>query len=352
MNMAMRWFFSLGVLSAALSLGIALKVKVPALTTVTTTPYLRASHWRSISLPSVETRLYSAATISSDQSSPRPPQAPISSVAKASLLISSINLLKNCVGAGVFSLSSRVTAITSSTVPPIPFKYVVTLIFGMAVWAVYNFFILGETCRITEKNTFGEAWNTCVSASSQWIVQFVITMAPIVSCIANTIVLTDVLKLLMRVLGLPAMVYGTRPLVVAILAAFILYPVCIVEDLTALKSVSTVGLLGQFTAMAAMGIRILDGSYRAGGQFYATMQTAAPAAKVIGNAAVCSKPVAAAAVTAAAGGAVMASLSKWFVLASLLSYCYVTHYNVRIYLYTIYIQYTYTIHPSTRVWPL
>jgi hypothetical protein len=47
--------------------------------------------------------------------------------------------------------------------------------------------------------TFAEAWTESVSKSSQKFVAFVITVAPIVSCIASTIVLAGVFKLFLRI---------------------------------------------------------------------------------------------------------------------------------------------------------
>lgn len=253
-------------------------------------------------------------TIETDE---QKPANTMNTIAKATLFTSSINLLKNCVGAGVFSLNSRVSAIT---VDPSHFKFVVMLIFGMALWAVYNFYIVGETCRLTKSSTFGEAWSKTVSANSRWIVQFVITAAPIVSCVANTIVLSDVLKLILQVVGAPSWIYTSRPYIVLVLCTFILFPICIVKDLSTLKSVSVVGIVGQLTAMIALAIRLLDGSYKLGGKYYETAN--------IGHQAI----AAANAATSSSGTVIEPfALSKWFILASLLSYCFVTHYNVSIF---------------------
>lgn len=58
--------------------------------------------------------------------------------------VSSVNLLKNMLGAGVFSLNSRVAGISMN---PITMLYVSMLVFTMASWATYNFYMVGETCR-------------------------------------------------------------------------------------------------------------------------------------------------------------------------------------------------------------
>lgn len=228
-------------------------------------------------------------------------------VARATFLISSINLIKNCVGAGVFSLNSRVSKVAQT---PAQLAAVFGLIISMALWGIYNFFIIGETCRITKTYTFSDAWSKAVSEKSNQVVQFVVTAAPIVSCVANTIVLTDVLKMFLRLFHAPSWLLQCRPAIVALLSGVVLYPLCTVKDLAALRSVSAMGLVGQLSAMAALAIRLIDGSYRPGGRYYADLQTS------LAN-------------TAATAGATVSggSISKWFVLAALLSYCFVTHYN-------------------------
>lgn len=75
------------------------------------------------------------------------PQANIVEVTPPSLAIkqysssrvSSINLLKNCLGAGVFSLNARVSAISANPVTIVPAAAVV---FTMAMWATYNFYMV------------------------------------------------------------------------------------------------------------------------------------------------------------------------------------------------------------------
>lgn len=75
------------------------------------------------------------------------PQANIVDVAVPNLAVkqysssrvSSINLLKNCLGAGVFSLNARVSAISANPVTIIP---AAALVLTMAMWATYNFYMV------------------------------------------------------------------------------------------------------------------------------------------------------------------------------------------------------------------
>lgn len=227
-------------------------------------------------------------------------------IAESGFFVSSICLLKNCVGAGVFSIHSRVGNL--------PMPAVSALIYFMASWATYNFYLIGETCRLTNTSTYSEAWSNTVSRKSRWLVQSVVVVAPIVSCLANSIVLADILRLLFQSLGFPASIYDNRSMVIGILSSVVLYPLCIQKSLSGLTSVSFFGIIGHITAMLALGVRLFDKSYSVGGRFYA-------------------ETVARAAISAKAASLAKVSLSstmpiaKWSMLASLLSYCFVTHYN-------------------------
>jgi Transmembrane amino acid transporter protein len=261
--------------------------------------------WRSQLQHSKPLKMSSGAVIVDEPGSTAAAVAPPAKYSSVSS--SSLNLLKNCVGAGVFSLNSRILSVSTNPMTIVPASF---LVVAMALWASYNFFMVGETCRLTDSSTYAEAWSKSVSSSSQWIVQTFLVIAPIVSCLASSIVLTDIFTLVLRLVGLPSAVYGNRNLVITLLASVVLYPLCILKDLTALRSVSVFGIFGHMAAMAALGARVLDKSYFTGGRFY--------------NAAAAS---AGAAIQATTG--FRATASKWLVLASLLSYCFVAHYNVR-----------------------
>jgi hypothetical protein len=63
----------------------------------------------------------------------------LSNEGTSSMTISSLNLMKNCVGAGVFSLNSRVTSISPKPEILLPAAGLILL---MAMWATYNFYMI------------------------------------------------------------------------------------------------------------------------------------------------------------------------------------------------------------------
>ena len=60
--------------------------------------------------------------------------------------VSSINLLKNCLGAGVFSLNARVSAISTNPATILPAGL---LVLTMALWATYNFYMVSARYEFT-----------------------------------------------------------------------------------------------------------------------------------------------------------------------------------------------------------
>lgn len=224
---------------------------------------------------------------------------------------STINLTKNMVGAGVFSMSAKVALLSGSTSIMGPVSAMVGV---MAAWAAYNFYTLSEVCRITNSPTYPEAWARTVGPSTKFIVSFVIVMAPIIACLSNTIVLTEALGTLLSVFGAPASIAGNRNAVIALLSSVVFYPLCVKQNLGNLKNASLFGIFGHLTALGVMAKRAFDGSYAAGGAYYAgsAMEAAAlAAAKTKGKAVAAAAP----------------SLSAYFVVASMVSYCIVSHYN-------------------------
>lgn len=217
----------------------------------------------------------------------------------ASLEQSQLNLAKNAIGAGVFSLSAKVNKIGPSAVASIPASF---LISGMAAWSAYNFYAVGKACELSDSTTYAEAWGKVVSEESKWIVQLITTVAPMVSCLAANIVLADIFTMFVRTLGFPEAIWNNRKLMVGTLGGGILLPLCSLKDLSSLGSVSSFGLLGQAIAMMVLGIRLLDKTYNPGGIYNSITNTAAAVVPTYNP-------------------------SNWFVLASLLSYCFVTHYN-------------------------
>lgn len=251
---------------------------------------------------------------------------------KSSLTSSTINLMKNTAGAGVFSLSGKLLSIKSVPVNALVPRAVV-LILLLATWAVYNFYTIIETCRLLNANSYDDCWGKSISIKSKWIIQGVVSFAPLIGIIANTIVLTDIFSsVLQSIGGYFAIIANTRNYVTILLCTLIIYPLCSLKDLSAMKSASIFGLIGNIVSMIALGIRAYDKSYLLGGLYAPVAAAISTTTTAISTTTTATSILPA---SAAATGAIQLTTSiakdsvvfQWAVFASLLSYCYVTHYN-------------------------
>ena len=237
---------------------------------------------------------------------------------KSSLTSSTINLMKNTAGAGVFSLSGKLLSIKSEPVSSlVPRANVLILL--LATWAVYNFYTIIETCRLLSANSYDDCWGKSISMKTKWIIQGVVSFAPFIGIIANIIVLTDIFtSVLQSIGGYFAMIANARNYVTILLCTLIIYPLCSLKDLSTMKSTSLFGLIGNVVSMIALGIRAYDKSYLLGGLYAASISTTTTSTPPT------SAVTAAIQLTSIAKDSVV---FQWAVFASLLSYCYVTHYN-------------------------
>jgi small-conductance mechanosensitive channel len=218
---------------------------------------------------------------------------------KASFTASTINLLKNSVGPGTLFLHARASSLSN-------LKGIPVLTSIMAIWAVYNFYIIGDTCALTKSESYGDAWTRAVPAwkSTNHLVHAVTVLAPMIGCLSNIIVLRETLRLFLQLMHVPATVHQSRNRVTSILIGVILFPLCRLKSLSALKSISFLGLLGQLFVLMVLFMRSMDGSYKLGGRYFSTANFATTFV------------------------ASTSSFTNWILFASLLSYCLVSHYNV------------------------
>lgn len=225
---------------------------------------------------------------------------------KASLQTSTVNLLKNCVGGSAFSLSAKLLSFASLSDHSILPKST-SLIFLLCLWASYTFYMVTDTCCMTGSTSYADCWAESVSPKTKWVAQAVVGIGPLVGCLANTIILTDLFSGILQSLGAPVTIFANRNLVAAVLCIGVLYPLCSLPNLNAMKNASLLGLLGQVIATLVIALRAMDKSYFPGG-VYALEHNAAAVVK--------------ASVLPPSTG-----IYQWCVFAALLSYCCVSHYN-------------------------
>lgn len=107
---------------------------------------------------------------------------------KSTISVSTFNLAKSVIGAGVLSLPSGVAFLADESSALLPASIVCTL-FGMV--AAYSFSTIGKVCKETNSKSFMEAWEKSVNPKSAWLITYSITALCFLASLAYSIILGD-----------------------------------------------------------------------------------------------------------------------------------------------------------------
>lgn len=175
-----------------------------------------------------------------------------------------INMAKNAIGFGVFSLPAGMAMLSGSfsAVGPL-----LAIMVAVGALCAYTASLIGEICEAYGASSYSEAWAKSLSPGSSWLVDVAVIGTSFIPCIAYSMVLGDCISLILAPLGLPAFLSG-RPAVIVLLTLGALLPMCSLRSLAPLAKFSLLGLVSQSFSMLTVVISALNGSYRAGGRFF------------------------------------------------------------------------------------
>ena len=200
----------------------------------------------------------------------------------SSLYTSIFNLSKTIVGNGILSLPSAVAIFSDSPQSVIP--ACVLLVF-MGYLADYSFISIGKICLRFEADSFTTAWARSTDCSGT-LIAAVVTANTFLSCLASSIIIgsrrifmyflkhnfmCDVFigdsgASLFKYYGIE--VLSSRATVIVMCFAFILFPLCMLRKLDALKYTSLLGIIGSIFCAGFIVLRYIDSSYNQGGRFH------------------------------------------------------------------------------------
>lgn len=209
-----------------------------------------------------------------------PPAAPKPEVQLSSVAQSSVNLVKNIVGAGVLSLPAGVAAFSSDPRAVVP-SLSLTLLFGLA--SAYGFVLIADACKRTGETTYQDTWAKAVGKRTAVFPLVACLAKAIIGCVCFQMILGDCLSLLLSPLGLPSFA-GSRSAVIMILTVFILFPLCTMKSLAPLAKFSVLGVLSNVYIAGFCVLRAFDGSYAAEGALRAAAPIAPKFATFAGSA--------------------------------------------------------------------
>lgn len=206
-----------------------------------------------------------------------------SAASEASVSTGTLNLVKSIVGAGVLALPAGVAAFSESPLALVPATLLILLLGAVSA---YSFAVLGRICGTYEASSYREAWQKTVGSKSAWVVTTCCTITPLFACLAYAIIIGDAFALLATSTkreapawlgGLVELCGGTRRFFISLFSVTVLWPLCSLKSLAALGPTSALGTAGIVYTAIFMGLRSVDGSYRAGGAFADAVPIATPA---------------------------------------------------------------------------
>ena len=118
---------------------------------------------------------------------------------KASIPVSTFNLAKNIVGAGVLSLPNGIAYFSDSTSALIPANI---LLFFTGLISAYSFSLIGRACAQHETTNFQDTWAKSVNPSTAKLINGGITLMCFFTVLSYSIIIGDSFTGLAK--GLPA----------------------------------------------------------------------------------------------------------------------------------------------------
>eukprot|EP00928_Gymnodinium_smaydae_P030702 TRINITY_DN22756_c0_g1_i1.p1 TRINITY_DN22756_c0_g1~~TRINITY_DN22756_c0_g1_i1.p1 ORF type:complete len:561 (+),score=127.12 TRINITY_DN22756_c0_g1_i1:80-1762(+) len=259
--------------------------------------------------PGSRTGMHAASVASAAEASASAEASGAEEGAKSSVGQSTVNLVKNIVGAGMLSLPAGVAAYGGSPEALAP-ALVAALTLG--VLSGYGFVLIADACSRTGETTYQGAWAKAVSPRTSWLPAAACCAKAAIGCISFSMILADCLSRILEPLQLPAALAARGPVMVA-LTASVLFPLCTMKSLAPLAKFSFLGVLSNVYICAFVLLRCFDGSYsvaRSG-----SLLPAAPVAPSF-------------AASAGAGGPLsLAAQPGFLVLLSILATAFLAHYN-------------------------
>eukprot|EP00746_Dinoflagellata_sp_MGD_P011326 gnl/MRDRNA2_/MRDRNA2_123712_c0_seq1.p1 gnl/MRDRNA2_/MRDRNA2_123712_c0~~gnl/MRDRNA2_/MRDRNA2_123712_c0_seq1.p1 ORF type:complete len:494 (+),score=37.35 gnl/MRDRNA2_/MRDRNA2_123712_c0_seq1:104-1585(+) len=185
-----------------------------------------------------------------------------------------VNLIKNIIGSAVLSIPGGIAGIGGE--PSLLLPSAVTLV-TMASLSSYTFISVGRTCGLQKVSKYHEAYEKCFGERSKWVMTTSTIAYSTLACLTYAIIVGDCFSTLARggILGtwLQANLYARDRRSWIVFFATAVFPLCTFKKLGHLSFTSLLGCLAKLYLTGFMVLRYLDGSYRPGGRFYASVLT-------------------------------------------------------------------------------
>lgn len=211
------------------------------------------------------------------------------------------NLVKSIIGAGVLSLPAGIAAFGNAPSVLLSSSMLIAI---MGAISAYTFLLLARICSLTGATSYADAWDKTRGKKTSWIIAASSALDCFAGNLTYSMVLADTFKALLATVGHRA----SRSSVLLVLTTFVLLPLCLVQNLSALAPFSLIGILGMIYTSLAIGFRYFQGAYSVTGRFLSDLSPHM-------------KP------SFGSSGAMGVFSPRSLILVSMLSTAYIAHFN-------------------------
>ena len=218
---------------------------------------------------------------------------------------STMNLAKNIVGSGVLALASGIAAFSASPIAIMPAMALLLFLGGVSL---YTFILIARVGNEMGTATYKDTWAKIFGSRLSIIPALTIAFKTYFGGLSYTIILGDSFASIAALLGAPNLLRASN-FWICTLSAFVLLPLTLLRDMSSLAIGSVIGTAGTLYTALFIWLRLLDGSYAAGGAFHSAIAATAQPRFLAASAA---RPL---------------LNPSAFVLVSMLSTAFLAHYN-------------------------
>jgi sodium-coupled neutral amino acid transporter 11 len=206
-----------------------------------------------------------------------------------------VNLAKNIVGSGVLALAAGVAAYSGAGIAVLPALGIMLALCGLSC---YSFSVIGRVGADAGAGTYKETWASVFGTSTSALPAAIVTFKTLVGAVAYAIIIGDSFGSINRLAGcarnsrrailaqlfsdrllslprrLPAVLCNSN-LLIGAFGVFVFLPLCLMRDLSSLAVGSILGTAGTIYTSLFMLLRLVDGSYGAGGKYHEAIEKVA-----------------------------------------------------------------------------
>ena len=211
-----------------------------------------------------------------------------------------VNLAKNIVGSGVLALAAGVAAYSGAGIAVLPALGIMLALCGLSC---YSFSVIGRVGADAGAATYKETWASVFGTSTSALPAAIVTFKTLVGAVAYAIIIGDSFGSINRLAGcarnsrraipgaqfshnlfsdrllslprrLPAVLCNSN-LLIGAFGVFVFLPLCLMRDLSSLAVGSILGTAGTIYTSLFMLLRLVDGSYGAGGKYHEAIEKVA-----------------------------------------------------------------------------